>query len=55
MTQFTYCRWRKEFSAQKADAGKADPKRVCLWKSPARRRLCVDHVTAKFTVSERSA
>ena len=37
--------------------GEADPQRGCLGKlvSPARRRACVDHVIAKYGVSERLA
>src|SRR6476469_2207277 len=39
------------------DAREADPERGCLGKllSPSRRRRCVDHVMAKFSVSERFA
>lgn len=39
------------------DAGEADSERGCFGKllSPARRRRCVDHVMAKFSVSERFA
>src|SRR5690606_1850099 len=40
-----------------SDFGEADPERGCRGKllSPARRRRCVDHVMAKFSVSERFA
>src|SRR5215204_6590823 len=39
----------------RADAGQADPERGCLGKllSPARRRVCIEHVRQEVRVSER--
>src|ERR671916_1657499 len=41
----------------RADLGQADPQRGCLGKllSPARRRVCIEHVRDKLQVSERRA